>query len=70
MFGDGQFLQNLVELVRYHAPAIDAQRTAFVGVCAVVLGGLIALYGARLTRLVVCSTDCGLRCCPRRCWSW
>jgi len=53
MFGDGQFLQNLVELVRYHAPVIDAQRTAFAGVCAVVLGGLITLYGARLTRLVV-----------------
>jgi len=53
MFGDGQFLQSLVELVRYHAPQIDAQRTAFVGVCAMVLGGLIALYGARLTRLVV-----------------
>lgn len=54
MVGEGQILGWIVELIRAHAPAADANWTAFVGICAVVIGVLVALYGAYLSRFLLC----------------
>jgi len=54
MVGEGQILGRIVELIRVHAPGGDANWAAFIGICAVVIGVLVGLYGAYLSRFLLC----------------